>query len=62
VPISKFTMSGSNSLPTFVHKPIGIVPINMHYTAIRIGVYFFLLLIPSKKVGIGLCSPQFRFA
>lgn len=37
VPISKFTMSGSNSLPAFVHKPIGIVPKNMHYTAIRIG-------------------------
>lgn len=49
--ISKFTMSGSNSLPTFVRQPIGTAPINMHYTAIHIAaMHVFVTLLNSPKM------------
>lgn len=49
--ISKFTMSGSNSLPTFVRQPIGTAPINMHYTAIHIAaMHVFVTLLNSTKM------------
>lgn len=50
--ISKFTMSGSNSLPTFVRQPIGTAPINMHYFAIHVSLPFTCLLYPVRSAAI----------